>query len=362
MVNSRPLKVLFISRAYPPVVGGIEKQNHEIAQALAKIANVQIIANHRGKASLPLFFCYAFFRALTHIPTCDVVLLGDGVLAILGFVVKCLSHKPVVCILHGLDITFRNPFYQQLWLKRFLPAMDKYIAVGNETIRQGVLRGMPKDKFVFIGNGVSFPSSQCQYRRDDLEKIVGRKLPHPVLLTLGRLVKRKGVEWFVRNVMSRLSNETIHIIAGDGKEKQAIQQAIKDRHLESRVIFLGPVNEKQKQVLLHTVDLFVQPNIPVAGDMEGFGLVVLEAAAAGRVVIASRLEGLQDAIHDGKNGILVTPGSAASYASAINTVLQDPRSLRERGNEASFHVQEHFSWAVIAERYLQVFQKLCRPD
>jgi glycosyltransferase involved in cell wall biosynthesis len=355
--TAKPLKVLFISRAYPPVIGGIEKQNHEIAQALGKIAHVEIIANRRGKKFLPFFLVFAFFRMLTILPKVDVVLLGDGVLAVLGYVIKQLSAKPVVCIIHGLDITFPQAIYQRLWLQRFLPALDKYIAVGNETIRQAELRGLDRSKMVFIGNGVSHIRSMAHYQRGDLQSLTGSSLNGKVMLTLGRLVRRKGVEWFICEVMPLLPNDITYIIAGDGREFENIEEAIKSHHLTGRVICLGAVTEQQKQLLLNTVDLFVQPNIPVEGDMEGFGLVVLEAAMAGRVVVASALEGLQDAIHEGRNGFLLPAGDAQAYQQTIRRLLQDTQALQGLGEAAAHYVREHFSWDCVAQSYLKVLQE-----
>ena len=72
------MKILFISRAYPPVLGGIENQNYEIAKALSKIAEVKIIANKKGRIFLPFFAPYALVKALFLFRTYDVLLLGDG--------------------------------------------------------------------------------------------------------------------------------------------------------------------------------------------------------------------------------------------------------------------------------------------
>ena len=102
------MKILFISRAYPPAIGGIEKQNHELAKALSNICKLDVIANTRGKRFLPLFLPYATLRALVTAHRYDVVLLGDGVLGITGWLLKLFTKKPVVCIIHGLDITYKN--------------------------------------------------------------------------------------------------------------------------------------------------------------------------------------------------------------------------------------------------------------
>jgi len=352
------MNILFISRAYPPVIGGIEKQNYEIGKALAAATRTDIIANTRGKWLLPLFLPYALFRALLGIRKYDVVLLGDGVLGILGYLLKLVSSKPVACIVHGLDLTYRNALYQRLWIKVFLPRLDRLIAVGNATIRQGTLLGLPESKFVFIPNGVAAPPTRASGSRSDLEALLNRPVPGRVILTLGRLVKRKGVVWFLENVISQLDGDITYIIAGEGREESAIQDTIHAHNLQDRVLYVGGVSDSEKELLFATADIFVQPNIKVAGDMEGFGLVVLEAAIHGLVVIASRLEGLQDAIVHGENGYLVNSGDADAYRACLESVLHDSTARAAFGEHARNFVIEHYAWPLIADRYLDTLSAL----
>ena len=102
------MKILFVSRAYPPITGGIENQNFGIATSLAQITKVTILANHGGKKTLWWFFPYAFLRILFSFWKYDVILFGDGALAPLGVPFRLLSfgHTKVAAIVHGLDITF----------------------------------------------------------------------------------------------------------------------------------------------------------------------------------------------------------------------------------------------------------------
>jgi phosphatidylinositol alpha-1,6-mannosyltransferase len=352
------MKILFISRSYPPVIGGIEKQNYEIGKALSAITTTGIIANTLGKWLLPLFLPYALFRALFGIRRYDAVLLGDGVLGILGFLLKLVTAKPVVCIVHGLDLTYRNALYQKLWIHVFLPRLDRLIAVGNATIQQGMLRGLSASKFIFIPNGVASTATPAHCTRQDLEAFLDRKLPGPVILTLGRLVQRKGVVWFIENVVKRLDADITYIVAGEGRERSAILNAIHANNLQDRVLYTGSVSDRDKGLLFCTADIFVQPNIEVAGDMEGFGLVVLEAAMHGLVVIASGIEGLKDAIHDGRNGFLVAAGDADAYARKIREVLQNPEDKEAFGVQARDFVSKNYAWPLIARKYLDAINRL----
>jgi phosphatidyl-myo-inositol dimannoside synthase len=352
------MNILFISRAYPPTIGGIEKQNCEIAQALARISSLDLIVNRKGKRALPLFIPYALCKAVLIAGKYDVVLLGDGVLGVVGYFLKIFSRVPVACIVHGLDLTFKNRLYQRLWIGLFVPGLDKLIAVGNETIRQGVLRGIPAKKFAFIPNGVSVPDPLPVYSRKDLESFIGRDIPGGVLLTLGRLVKRKGVGWFIAEVVRRLDDNIVYLIAGEGGERSAIEAAIRFNGLQHRVFCLGNVTEHEKSLFFSTADIFVQPNITVADDMEGFGLVVLEAASYGMTVIAANLEGLKDAIENGQSGFLVDEADADGYLAMIRSLLANPGHLRDFGMQARNYVARNNAWPRIAREYLEVLAGL----
>jgi len=352
------MNILFISRAYPPVIGGIEQQNFDIARALSRISDVRILANTRGKLFLPLFLPYVTLRALLSARKYDVVLLGDGVLGITGYVLQLFTGKPVACIIHGLDLTYKNTIYQKLWVNKFIKRIDKLIAVGHETIHQGVSRGIPESKFVFIPNGVTPVATDEKYTHNELEALIEKKVNGPILLTLGRLVKRKGITWFIDNVINKMDKNFIYIVAGAGKEESNILSAIQNNNLQDRVFFIGEVSDREKQLLFSTADLFIQPNIKVPGDMEGFGLVVLEAAACGCVVIASRLEGLTDSIRHGQNGYLVTPGNAEEYKEKIEAVLDNPQESDAFGQRARVYVENNYTWSLIARKYLDVLTRL----
>jgi len=348
------MKILFISRAYPPVLGGIENQNYEIAKALLEISEVKIIANTRGKKFLPFFFPYAFLKALFLFRKYDALLLGDGVLGIVGWLLKIFYKKPVISIVHGLDLTYKLPLYQKLWVGFFIKKMDKLIAVGNQTIQEGVARKIPKEKFVFIPNGVDTEKFKRNEIKEISKLIIQEKSGNQkIILTLGRLAKRKGVAWFINNVLPKLDKDIIYIVAGEGADKKAIEEAARKNNFQNRVKLLGNISDEKKFKLYNSVDIFVQSNIKVHGDMEGFGLVVLEAASCELPVIASDLEGLKDAIQNGQNGFLVEPYNSESYKKKIEYLLSDDDFRKKFGQRARQYTIENYNWKKIAGRYLE---------
>ncbi len=239
--------------------------------------------------------------------------------------------------------------------------MDLLIAVGNETIKAGVKRGLEKNKFVFIPNGINTKKFLQTHTRKELEKLVGEKLSgKSILLTTGRLAVHKGVDWFSKNVIPRLPENTLYLIAGEGEKRSEIEKIIRQEKLEKRVKLLGRVDDEELRILYNTADIYIKPNIRVEGTMEGFGLVVIEAASCRLPVITANLEGLKDAIKEGKNGFLVEPENPEAFVKKINELLSDNDFRLEFGERARRFVEENFSWEKISRKYLETIEKVAR--
>ena len=356
-------KILFISHTYPPIVGGVESQNYNLALGLSRIAQVKIIANGNGKWWLPVFLPVTFLRALFLMTMYDACLVGNGVLA-------PIPKKKFFSVVHGLDITFahKESFLGRTYRTINIPALkklDKLFMVGNETIKQAVKIGIPRERCVFIPNGVSIADLKKDFGRADLSKLLGEDMENKkVILRLGRFVPHKGTAWFIGNVMPKLERDDIIMIAtghrvakntaGDPDNFSDCEKAIQENHLEGRVKLLPNLPQSDLEVLLNTVDLAVSPNIQYGNSMEGFGINVIEAAACERVVIASNLQGLADAVKDGQNGFLVESGNAEQWVKKIEAIFAaGPEFQKTFGEKARKFVEENYTWEKISKRYLE---------
>lgn len=352
------LKILFISHTFPPIVGGVETHNYELSTWLSKKADVTLIVNKK-RWLIPFFLVYATIRTVLSARKYDVIVLGSCLLSNVAWRLKLFGNKkPVVAVAHGLDLTWKNPIYQKLWIGIFLKKIDKIIAVGNETVKIAEEKGNSEDKIVFIPNGVDTEKNLVSATKDDLEKIIGQPIVgKKILLTSGRLAKRKGVAWFISNVMPKLGEEFLYVVAGDGPDKENIEKTIKNAKLEKRVIMLGYVSDEKRNILLNTADLFVQPNIKIRGDMEGFGISVIEAGACRLPVLASALEGLKDAIKDGRNGFLAESGSTNMFVQKINELFSQDSPREIYGEQVREYVVQNYSWQYISGLYLNEIEK-----
>jgi len=190
----------------------------------------------------------------------------------------------------------------------------------------------------------------------ELAELIG---PGDLLLcSVGRQVKRKGHEWFIRTVMPQLGANVHLALGGKGPESDAIRQATVDTGMEARVHSLGLVAEEKLASLYSGGDLFIMPNIPIEGDMEGFGVVMLEAGLCGMPSIASRIEGIQDVITDGVNGYCVDALEVDGFADIINRYAAAPGSLDNMSLSARPHTIEKFAWPSVCAQIVATLKKV----
>jgi phosphatidylinositol alpha-1,6-mannosyltransferase len=247
-------------------------------------------------------------------------------------------------------------------VRRLCGLLDAVLPVSRATGEELVARGLPRERVHVVPNGVDldrFERVAASHSESAGVPITGAP-PLPtdafLLVTVGRQVRRKGFGWFIENVMPKLPDRVVFWLAGDGPERQNIEAAIERADLGQRVRCLGKISEAELVNLYRRGDLFVMPNIVVPGDMEGFGIVMLEAGACGLPTLAAGLEGIRDVIDDGVNGWLAPTEDADAFAARIHTLLDDPDSLREASDRTAEHVTSTFRWDTTAQRYLDALR------
>jgi phosphatidylinositol alpha-1,6-mannosyltransferase len=178
------------------------------------------------------------------------------------------------------------------------------------------------------------------------------------LLSVGRLIPRKNLRWFVGAVMAKLPDRVVLLVLGDGAEREAIQGEVRRLGLEARVRLAGRVPADLRDAAYAGSDLFIMPNRPVEGDAEGFGIVNIEAASRGLPVIAAQLEGITEAVIDQANGCVVPAGDAEAFLKTIGYYLDHEAERQAFSQRAREYTNEHFDWAILARRYRAVYERV----
>ena len=361
------MKILYLTRKYPPTKGGMEKINFYLFVNLKKFADIELIFWDRSQKWLPFFLCYFLVKSsyILLAKKIDIIHLGDGLLSPLGLILKKLFHVPVVVTIHGLDITWRFWLYQFL-IPWCLARLDRIICRSAYTGKECLQRRIPEEKVVIISGGIEAGEFYLGEEKGKIRRILSKQLKiglqnKEILLSVGRLVERKGFHWFVGKVFPEVlgrRKNSIYLIVGEGQLRTRIQKDIEKNGLVGKVFSLGEVNHQTLKLLYNASDLLIIPNIPVEGDMEGFGLVTLEANSAALLVVASKLEGIEDAVEDGRNGFLIEPYDVQGFIDVIVTLLEDDGGREKIGRDARKYVLENYSCEKIAGKYYQESKKV----
>lgn len=348
------MRILYITRKYPPSVGGMQKINYDLATELQKAASVELIALGKAQHHLVWFVPYALFLGLGK--RCDVIHLGDGLLAPLGWLLSKLKNKPYTVTVCGLDITYKNKVYRSTVIP-YIRKADRIICISENTQKHCLESGCEAKKCTVIPCGIPVDGGIEPDKKKAREQISRRyniSADDLILLCVGRLVKRKGVSWFLRQVQPSLKNTSL-IIAGDGPDRKEITGAANGME---KVHVLGGVNDELLRLLYRGSDAFVMPNVKVEGDVEGFGIVLLEAGFNGLYPFAADIDGIPEAVVDGKNGRLLASGNAEEWINELSRFQGKRDKLEKLGEQAREYVISNYSWKRIAEDYKSVWKEI----
>lgn len=266
---------------------------------------------------------------------------------------------PLVLTTHGME-EFLSPSPLKRWLyapfrrgMRRIAAHSARVVVTDEILVPVVRDALrvPADRLRVIPNAID--PEACEEAVDP-SLIPQPSGTEPCFVSVGRLAANKGFTILARalgEAAPDLPERWRWILIGDGPERGAVEAAVREAGIESRVRLVGAVGEAEKHSLLAAADWFVHPTL-----YEGSSIATLEAMAHRLPVIASRAGGLPDKVRDGKTGLLVPPGDIAALAGALRRcVALDGPALGAAGRAL---LDAGFSWTAVTPRYLQLYAEL----
>lgn len=348
-------KVLCMTRKYPPRVGGMERFCFDLYTLLEKedALDVKIVALGKSQKNLFWFLPYCFFYLVFHAGKYDAIIFSDAMFAGCAWIAGIFSKKTKkITDIHGLDVMYPNPLYQ-IYMKLFLDKFDMYVCNSKNT--ETLVKSLGISNTVVINRGVHVYTPHVNVSKKEFCRQYGINESALLLITVGRLVKRKGVGWFVANVMPKLKDENvIYYVVGAGPEKENIQRVIDENKLNDKVKLLGEVSDARLSDLYLYADVFVMPNIPVINDVEGFGIVAIEASCKECIVVASNTDGIPDAVIDNQNGYLIDCQDADMFADKITDIIKNRDYYKNIAKEFSRYTKEKFSVESIEKQYLRL--------
>ncbi|BCX13614.1 MAG: glycoside hydrolase [Candidatus Dojkabacteria bacterium] len=373
------MKILYISHQHLPKnfplqnIGGMQRVSVELLKALQEDKEIKVIPmlmNAKYKRMGPpttLFWIKTLFLLpiLNFIYRPDIILHLSMVTSSMTPLAKVFIRKtPMLTINHGHDVTMPSPWYQYFWLPLSFKYLDGVVSVSKATSYASIKRGLNPNKAFVISNGVDLSRFKLKYSKQKAKEVFAElfdiKLNKDtkILLTVGRQVKRKGHLNFLKNIFPKLDKNIVYVAIGDGKEHQKILDFKENSIHKDRIYILGRQSDEVVELALRASDLFVMPNIPVNNDMEGFGVVILEANANETPVVVSDMEGMKDVVRDGINGYRADITNPENFAKVINDLVQDPVKLDMLSKNSRKYVEQKFTWSNLVEEYKKVFKKI----
>lgn len=373
------MRLLFVSHSLPPHnrpmdnIGGMQRVAVDLHDSLLphRGADVRALVLRSPWSErhwrTPLFMISAIreIRGMAERREIDAILFSSMVTGALAVPLRrhLAKHGVVTAaIANGLDATTPTWPYPRL-VRKLFASLDLVLPISHATAAACRARGLTDEKCAVVLLGIRLdrfaaPASKSDARTKLAELASMSEPPRITLTSVGRLVPRKGVAWFTDEVMPQLPDDVHFVIVGDGPDRERIDQVIARRGLSSRVRLLGAISDSDLEAVYHGSDLFVMPNVPVKGDMEGFGLVMLEAGLCGLPVLASRLEGIADVITEGQNGHMVESGDAGAFRDAVTNYYDSPLLLAEASTRARLHTASRFGWTGVTSRYIEAIAGL----
>ncbi len=175
----------------------------------------------------------------------------------------------------------------------------------------------------------------------------------PTVLFVGRLISRKGIDRLIAAIaLLRERNIALHVI-GEGPLRPALEAQARDLGVADRVSFAGAVDDAARDRAFANAWCFAMPSRAEGGDIEGFGIVYLEAAIAGLPAIGGRGSGAEDAIVDGVTGLLVDGNDPQAIAGAVSALIDDPERAAAMGRAGRERALRDFSWRANAQGFVR---------
>jgi phosphatidylinositol alpha-1,6-mannosyltransferase len=377
-------RVLVVSWNYPPAVGGVENLVADMVRALQAAHEVTVLTRRisgapaeprvvRTGAGVGSFLPRALAHTLRSVAArrFDLLIAGSATSGAVTASGSVLGRVPAVMLCMGLDLVYPNPLYQAQ-LKFALPRHRAVVAISRHTRELALRAGAAEERLEIIPPGGS----------SEIIRMIGTAPPReetkarfghpgrPWLLSVGRVIPRKGLLRFVREILPRVVREVpdaLLVIAGDDisagvihreGELSLVRSAVSELGLENNVLFAGRVRGPDLAALYRAADLFVFPGREVPNDVEGFGMVVIEAAVAGVPAVVTSCGGIPDTVEDGKTGVILGPQEIAGYAEAVIALLRDPRRRAELGDAARERALREFTLEAIAPRWRSLVDRL----
>lgn len=372
--EERPSRVLVITRNLPPLRGGMERLVLHLVRSLDTSYRIAVIGPSGCRPFLPRPAhvdevahrpLWRFLTAATMLSSrisrgdgLAFVVAGSGLTAPMAWWAARRARKPFLVYVHGLDLIAPSAIYQRVWLP-FIRRADLVLVNSRNTRRLAMERGVPEAAIEILHPGTDLPGSDpCQRKHFREQHQLGAR---PLLLSVGRLTPRKGLVEFIEKalpaVLAQNPDALLLVIGADANdavrpalesERERILRSADEAGVAAAVRMLPPCDEATLSAAYRAADTYVFPVLDLPGDVEGFGMVAIEAAAHGLPTVGFGVGGVPDAIVEDVTGSLVEAGDYAGFAARVSHWIA--RSHDAAMREQCISAASAYGWSRFGER------------
>ncbi len=344
------MKIALVTLDYPPEQGGVARYLGNIVRASNGRIDVFVNLTHSTSGpgrveALHLLTkgiwkwrpAVSSIRSLKtggyeHVLISHLLPLGTAAL-----IARKLFGLPYSLLIHGLDLRLAMAHPRKKTLAKYVIHGAHTIFANSETIASEI------ETFSGVKPIVVTPGTEEQkyYSKTEARSELGLSNDATLILAVGRLIPRKGFDKLIES-LNFLPNERHIVILGDGNDAPRLEELAKPH--SHQVTFVRGASDDMRDLWYAAADVFALPVRDEGTDVEGFGIVFLEAASHGLPVIAGRSGGAKEAIEDGKTGLLVDPNNPQDIAKNIEYLFMHPDLRAQMGRAGKDRARTDFSW------------------
>lgn len=367
--------ILLVAGVFPPGVGGMQNYYYNLCKHSKH--NVTVFASeYKNDAEFDAKQPFKIIRkpfltdekvnivhTLRMIPqvmrtirqeSIDITIYGYILYGVIGLLLNLFRGRKYAVSVHGMDVMKLTRFFLLRWLVKSILKHASSVIVNSEFTKQLMMGlGVNGERIEVV-----YPGVEEFYEKSDKDAALLEKhglSGKYVLLTLGRLVQRKGFDMVIKSmplIKEHVPN-AVYLIVGSGPERETLEKLAQDRGVSDSVIFAGRAGDDELAKYYNLCDVFIMPSrlMEAEGDVEGFGIVYMEASRCFKPVIGGSSGGVVEAVLDGETGLLVNPGSTESISEAVVRIYSDKDLAHALASKGHTRAKSQFSYKNITKGF-----------